>query len=214
MNKLLRGTVYRVGLLGRWRPISGHLRHACLADRVIYRLRPSSRNCLGTRLAIIPSPSGIIQARLPDVARALLRYGFLAGLLICCGTALALDFRSVADAAAILYDAPSAKAQKLFVLSRDYPVEVVVKVEGWTKVRDDTGEFAWIENHQLSERRTVLVKSSGAEAHEAANDSAPLVFTVEKGVVLEFLQLTSGWVKVRHPDGAVGFIKVSHVWGV
>ena len=57
MGELLRGTVCRVGLLGRWRPISGHLRHACLADRVIYRLRQSSRNWLGTRLAIIPSPS-------------------------------------------------------------------------------------------------------------------------------------------------------------
>ena len=44
-------------LRGTWRPISGHLRHACLAVRVIYRLRQSSRNWLGTRLAIIPSPS-------------------------------------------------------------------------------------------------------------------------------------------------------------
>lgn len=148
------------------------------------------------------------------MARALLRYGFLAGLLFCYGAAVALDFRSVADAAAILYDAPSTKAQKLFVLSRDYPVEVVVKVEGWTKVRDDTGEFAWIENKQLSERRTVLVKSSSAEARQAASDAAALAFTAEKGVVLEFLQLTAGWVKVRHPDGAVGFIKVSQLWGV
>lgn len=148
------------------------------------------------------------------MARALLRCGFLAGLLLCSGAAVALEFRSVADAAAILYDAPSTKAQKLFVLSRDYPVEVVVKVEGWTKVRDDTGEFAWIENRQLSERRTVLVKSSGAEARQSASDGAALAFTAEKGVVLEFLQLTVGWVKVRHPDGAVGFIKVSQLWGI
>ena len=147
------------------------------------------------------------------MVRALLRCGFLAGLLFCSGAAVALEFRSVADAA-ILYDAPSTKAQKLFVLSRDYPVEVVVKVEGWTKVRDDTGEFAWIENSQLSERRTVLVKSSSAEARQSASDAAALAFTAEKGVVLEFLQLTAGWVKVRHPDGAVGFIKVSQLWGV
>ena len=148
------------------------------------------------------------------MARALRRCGFLAGLLLCSGAAIALEFRSVADAAAVLYDAPSTKAQKLFVMSRDYPVEVVVKVEGWTKVRDDTGEFAWIENYQLSERRTVLVKSSSAEARQSASDAAALAFIAEKGVVLEFLQLTAGWVKVRHPDGAVGFIKVSQLWGV
>jgi SH3-like domain-containing protein len=148
------------------------------------------------------------------MVQTLLRCGLLAGLLLCSGAAVALEFRSVADAAAILYDAPSTKAQKLFVLSRDYPVEVVVKVEGWTKVRDDTGEFAWIENRQLSERRTVLVKSSSAEARQSASDAAALAFTAEKGVVLAVLQLTAGWVKVRHPDGAVGFIKVSQLWGV
>jgi hypothetical protein len=57
IGKLVYDTVCRAGLLGCWRPISGHLRHACLADRVFYRLRQSSRNWLGTRLAIIPSPS-------------------------------------------------------------------------------------------------------------------------------------------------------------
>jgi len=148
------------------------------------------------------------------MSRALLQSGFLAGLLLWSAAALAVDFLSVTDSAAILYDAPSTKAQKLFLLSRDYPVEVVVKVEGWTRVRDDTGEFGWIENRQLSERRTVLVKSSGAEARQSASDAAALAFTAEKGVVLEFLQFTAGWVKVRHPDGAVGFIRVSQLWGV
>jgi len=129
-------------------------------------------------------------------------------------SALALDFRAIAEPGAILYDAPSTKAQRLFVLSRDYPVEVVVKVEGWTKVRDDTGEFAWVENRQLSDKRTVMVRSASAEARQAANDSSPLVFTAEKGVLLEFLHVSAGWVKVRHPDGESGFIKVSQLWGV
>ena len=148
------------------------------------------------------------------MSRVLLQSGILSGLLVCSAAVLALDFRSVGDSAAILYDAPSTKAQKIFLLSRDYPVEVVVKVEGWTKVRDETGEFGWIENRQLSERRTVLVKASGAEARQSASDAAALAFTAEKGVVLEFLQLAAGWVKLRHPDGSVGFIKVSQLWGV
>ncbi len=128
--------------------------------------------------------------------------------------ALALDFRSVADSGAVLYDAPSTKAQKLFVLSRDYPVEVVVKIEGWNKVRDDTGEFAWIESKQLSDKRTVMVRSSSAEARQSPADIAALAFTAEKGVLLEFIGITAGWVKVRHPDGETGFIKVSQLWGV
>jgi SH3-like domain-containing protein len=130
------------------------------------------------------------------------------------GSAVALEFRSVTEPAAILYDAPSTKAQKLFLLSQGYPVEVVVKLEGWTKVRDDTGDFAWIENSHLSERHTVMVKVAGAEARQAANENSQIVFTAEKGVFLELVDTAVGWAKVRHADGATGFIKVSHLWGL
>ena len=132
------------------------------------------------------------------MSRMLLQSGILAGLLVCSAAALALDFRSVADPAAILYDAPSTKAQKLFLLSRDYPVEVVVKVEGWTKVRDDTGDFGWIENRQLSERRTVMVKSSGAEARQSASDAAAL----EGRNALGFAQETVAVVGIVAQAGA------------
>ena len=137
----------------------------------------------------------------------------LAGLLASANAA-ALEFRSVAEPAAILYDAPSSKAKKLFVLSQGYPVEVVVKLEGWTKVRDDTGEFAWLENNRLSERHTVMVKVASAEARQAANENSPVVFIVEKSVFLELVEMAVGWVKVRHSDGATGFIKVSQLWGL
>ena len=137
----------------------------------------------------------------------------VAGLLAS-ANAIALEFRSVTEPAAILYDAPSNKAQKLFVLSLGYPVEVVVKLEGWTKVRDDTGEFAWIESNRLSERHTVMVKVASAEARQAANENSPVVFTAEKGVFLELVGMAVGWAKVRHGDGATGFIKVSQLWGV
>lgn len=144
------------------------------------------------------------------------RSGIALGLVaaLAGGPALALDFRSIAEPGAVAYDAPSTKAQKMFVLSRDYPVEVIVKVEGWTKVRDDTGEFAWVENKQLSDRRTVMVRSPSAEARQSPSDAAPLAFTAEKGVLLEYSGMASGWVKVRHPDGETGYVKVGQLWGV
>ena len=144
------------------------------------------------------------------------RLWFLAvpAALLVGANAVALDFRSVSEPAAILYDAPSIKAQKLFVLSQGYPVEVVVKLEGWTKVRDDTGEFAWIENARLSERHTVMVRVQSAEARQVANENSPVVFTAEKNVFLELVDLAVGWAKVRHNDGAIGFVKVSQLWGL
>ena len=134
--------------------------------------------------------------------------------LLASANATAQEFRSVTEPAVILYDAPSTKAQKLFVLSQGYPVEVVVKLEAWIKVRDDTGEFAWIEKSRLSERHTVMVKVASAEARQAANENSPVVFTAEKNVLLELVDSAMGWAKVRHRDGATGFVKVSQLWGL
>src|SRR5262245_64669653 len=90
--------------------------------------------------------------------------------------AAAGEFRSVADNAAVLYDAPSVKSKKVYVLSQGYPVEIMVAVEGWSKVRDASGELTWIETRRLSEKRTVLVRAGVAQVREAANDAAPVVF--------------------------------------
>ena len=126
----------------------------------------------------------------------------------------ALEFRSVAENAAVLYDAPSAKARKLYVVNPGYPVEVVVVVEGWVKVRDASGELAWIESKHLTDRRTVMVKVPLAQVHQSADESAPVVFQAQQNVILELVDVVSGgWLRVRHRDGEVGFVKVEQVWG-
>jgi SH3-like domain-containing protein len=128
--------------------------------------------------------------------------------------ATALEFRSVAEPAVVLYDSPSKNSTKLFVLSRDYPVEVIIAFEGWVRVRDDTGAFGWVEAKSLSNRRTVLVKAQSAEVRQAPDDKAPLAFKAEQGLVLEFRGLAGGWAQVRHRDGASGYLKLSQLWGI
>ncbi|MDB5807986.1 MAG: hypothetical protein JWN94_108 [Betaproteobacteria bacterium] len=129
--------------------------------------------------------------------------------------ASAADFRTIADSAAVLYDAPSVKAKKRFILGRGYPVELVVVVEGWTKIRDAGGELAWVEVKSLSEKRSVMVKVNVADVRTAAEDKAPLAFQAEQNVLLDLNELTgTGWARVTHRDGQSGYIKVSAVWGV
>lgn len=143
------------------------------------------------------------------------RVPFFALLMMLSVFAGAAEFRSVADNAVVLYDAPSAKAKKRFILGRGYPVEIVVVVEGWTKIRDAGGELAWIEAKSLTERRSVMVKANIADVRAAAEDKAPLVFQAEQNVLLDLNELTgTGWARVTHRDGQSGFIKVSAVWGV
>jgi SH3-like domain-containing protein len=128
--------------------------------------------------------------------------------------AAAGEFRSVAVNAAVLYDAPSVKSRKVYVVSQGYPVEVVVVVEGWSKVRDASGDLTWIESKRLSDKRTVLVKAGLAQVREAASDTAPVVFEAAQDVLLELLGSASGgWLRVRHRDGQAGYVRVGQVWG-
>ena len=128
--------------------------------------------------------------------------------------ALAAEFRSLGDRPAILYDAPSTRADRLFVASRYYPFEVLVRLDQWTKVRDSNGEVAWVENSALGSRPTVLVTVPLADVRVAPNAQSPLAFEAYKQVILEVLEPPANeWVKVRHRDGQQGYIRLSHVWG-
>jgi SH3-like domain-containing protein len=130
------------------------------------------------------------------------------------GPASAAEFRALGPQAAILYDAPSAKADRLFVASRYYPFEVLVKLDQWTKVRDVNGEVAWVENKALGDRQTVMVTVPLADVRAAPDAQAPLVFEAYKQVLLEVMEPPSGeWVKVRHRDGQQGYIRIAHVFG-
>jgi len=139
----------------------------------------------------------------------------LSTLALLPATASALDFRSVAVSKAVLYDAPSNAAKKVLLLSQNYPVEVIVNLGDWLKVRDAQGALNWVEAKQLSNKRTVMVTVSKAEIRQSADASSNLVATVEKDVVLEVAdaKLSNGWLKIKHRDGVAGYILISSTWG-
>lgn len=139
----------------------------------------------------------------------------LAGLTLLAAPAWALDFRSVAEAGVAMFDAPSNKAKPLYIIARGTPVEVVVNLEGWAKVRDASGDLAWVERKSLAEKRMVIVTAKMAEVRAQAEAGAPLVFEADKDVLLEFVEAGPlGWAKVRHRDGQSGFVRANQVWGL
>ena len=128
--------------------------------------------------------------------------------------AAAAEFRSTSDAATVLYDAPSVKSRPLFVVSRGYPVEVMVTLEGWTKVRDAGGSVVWVESKALAQKRMVVVRRRVAEVRNTPEDSSAVAFKVAQNVLLEVIEPASaGWVRVRHVDGGTGFIRTAEIWG-
>lgn len=138
----------------------------------------------------------------------------VAFLLLASGSALALDYRSISEGAP-MFDAPSTKAKPLFVVAAGTPVELVVSLDGWSKVRDNRGDLVWIEKKYLSEKRTVIIRADRAQVRSAAEDKAAVAFEAERDVVLELLEaVPGGWAKVKHRDGQSGFVKAFQVWGL
>lgn len=130
------------------------------------------------------------------------------------GVVAAAEFRSAGESAVILYDAPSVKGRKLYIVNQGYPLEVMVQVEGWVKVRDATGTLAWAESKALNTARTVLVRSASVNIRQKPADDAPSLAEVRRDVLLNVVEPASGgWIQVRHRDGATGFVRAADVWG-
>ncbi len=143
-----------------------------------------------------------------------MRFLFFLASCVLALSAHAIDYRTVGTAT-ILYDAPSQRGVKQFVIRRDTPVEVVVSLDGWSKVRDAEGGLAWIEKKFLVERRSLIVTATRAAIRQSSDESSTLVFEAEKNVSLDYLETApGGWVKVRHRDGQSGFVRASQVWGI
>lgn len=135
-------------------------------------------------------------------------------LFLVAGPAAALDYRSLAEPT-VMYDAPSIKAKPLYVIARATPVEVVVALDGWLKVRDASGSLAWVEERVVTDQRTVLVNVARAQIRSQPQADAPIVFEAGKNVVLTLLELApSGWAKVQHRDGQTGYVRADQVWGL
>lgn len=142
------------------------------------------------------------------------RSKILAGLaLVITCQASALDFHTTVSAA-ILYNAPSREADKLAVVGSGVPLEVLVQIERWNKVRDYTGRLAWLEKSALGNTRIVLVTASEASVRQQPQAQAEAVFRAARGLLLEVQDTAgNGWIKVRHADGLTGWLRQTDVWG-
>lgn len=128
------------------------------------------------------------------------------------------EFRQTSAEATIAFEGPSAKATRQYLYSRGTPVEVVVQIEGWLKVRDAQGALVWVEKRALTDRTNVQIKTPTADALAAPDAASPIVFRAENGVLLTLVspqpQNTGAWAQVRHRDGQVGFVRVDALFGL
>lgn len=126
------------------------------------------------------------------------------------------EFRSVSSGKTILYEAPSATTKRVYLVGEGYPLEIIVNLGDWLKVRDSSGTLSWVESKNLQSKRTVIVKVDKANIYKEPESKSALIATTEKDVVIELSDplITNGWIKVRYQQDLDGYIQTSQVWGI
>ncbi len=124
-------------------------------------------------------------------------------------------FVSIGDRPAVMFDAPSNRTNKNFIIFRNTPLELLVKLDKMTKVRDAEGSIGWVENELLGSRRHVQVTATSTDVRSSPSATATLAFDVQRLVLLEVTGSATqdGWIPVKHRDGQTGFVRLTDVWG-
>lgn len=127
----------------------------------------------------------------------------------------AKSFVTIGDKPAVMFDAPSTRANKTYIVNALTPLEVLVKLDKWTKVRDAENTNGWVENAALGERRHVQVSAAAADVRAMPTANAALVFDAQRTVLLEVTGPIAAelWLPVRHRDGQSGYVRVTQIWG-
>mgnify|MGYP001195087119 FL=1 len=127
------------------------------------------------------------------------------------------DFISVKAKQAVLFEGPSNTTDKMFIVTEGYPLEVLVSLKDWKKVKDHNGKITWIESKHTHNERTVLILKDDAVIFNQANDKSHKLANVDKFVVLKLNSpmLVGNWAEVKTQiEGLIGFINSKEVWGL
>jgi SH3-like domain-containing protein len=146
--------------------------------------------------------------------KPLIKLSVLAALVLTANAAFALEYRSIARHGAVLSEAPSDEAKKLFLASKGMPLELLAEQGNWARVRDRSGGLAWLKKKELSNKHTVQVLRE-TTVYKIADAKSAALYRAGKDLLLDLQENTrTGWLKVRHRDGVIGFIRIEEVWGV
>jgi Bacterial SH3 domain len=144
------------------------------------------------------------------IVAATFAFGVLAA-----STAWSADYQSIGADAAIFYDAPTPRGNRVAIAPGGMPVEVILVQGDWVRVRDSQGGLAWVERRSLSPNHTVVaIGQQPVDVLAQPAVGAPPVFRAAPGVRLDVTAPpANGWIAVRHRDGQAGFVRVGNVWG-
>ena len=95
---------------------------------------------------------------------------------------------------------------------RGLPVMIVAETEMWRKVRDITGDEAWVRKPALSGSRTALTLQT-ASIRSRPNGSAREIARTDPKTLLRLQTCRDGWCEVKSDTGVKGWTRQDMLWG-
>jgi len=96
---------------------------------------------------------------------------------------------------------------------RGLPVMIVAETEMWRKIRDISGDEAWVRKPALSGSRTVIALNSTSLRKKPQGDSREIART-EVNTVLKLENCNDkGWCEVKSENGLKGWTRKIDLWG-
>ena len=148
--------------------------------------------------------------------KKLIAKSFFAIYLFLNATISAAEFMSVSSKQAVFHEAPSDSTRKIFIATEGYPVDVLVSLKEWKKIKDHEGKVSWIKAENLSKNRTVLANSDETSFYQQPDISSPILAKVSKNVVLDLIDNSTpeGWIKVYSKAANLeGYVESKSFWG-
>jgi SH3-like domain-containing protein len=96
---------------------------------------------------------------------------------------------------------------------RNLPVELLVAVDHYLKVRDWDGTLGWVHEKMVWNRRDVIVKGAVRALRQRPDPAAPVVARAEPGVIGRLLECQGGWCRIEAGD-YTGWLQRGDVFGV
>lgn len=131
------------------------------------------------------------------------------------GTApvLAAQFLSVTVDNANVRVGPGKNYQVVMELFAGYPLKVLKKQGEWYKVSDYENDSGWIHRSIVRPNNTVIVNAKKSlNMRSGPSTKNKIIADVERGVVLQKLEVKGKWTKVRHDGGTTGWIYNQLLW--
>ena len=101
-------------------------------------------------------------------------------------------------------------------VNKGLPVLITAKCDHWRRITDPDGTSGWLHKSQLSTKRYVIITKNNVPLMSSTRDSAKVLATINKNVVMELKEIRGIWCKVHcryNSKNFSGWVKKSDTFG-